>query len=357
MFYRRMASATVGVCKNCIIKKKQGIWLVGGLITEITGSKLPSNRQVLGRFLYIHSKEKQTVHCSATTTARELCIFWNKARIPMRQECHVINKIKDLHARWQSLKKNASRRTDCQQRKEDVFVNILDDLFDIAHSDAMTLIQLSEDRDFLVAQREKGRRGTMGSVDKNLTMKEERRRQRDARRNALQQKEANRSLTETTAVQQTSSQESSADDDSDEASSDEADDDDSDEERIDDDEFTAPAGEKSRRSRPSSIVNPEVAAALDRTRVSDRNAAFVLAAAAQSLGHNPADIALNRESIRRARRRHRELIAKEIRESFAPTIPLTIHWDGKILPSLTSKDTVDRLAVLVSGEGGVMKLL
>jgi len=56
------------------------------------------------------------------------------------------------------------------------------------------------------------------------------------------------------------------------------------------------------------------------------------------------------------RRTHRENIAKEIRQDFQPEVALTVHRDGKILPVLMSKESVDRLVVLVSGEG-VMKLL
>lgn len=52
----------------------------------------------------------------------------------------------------------------------------------------------------------------------------------------------------------------------------------------------------------------------------------------------------------------RKKISVEIKESFNPRVNLTIHWDGKIFSALTSKNKVDRLAVLVSGEG-VSKLL
>lgn len=38
------------------------------------------------------------------------------------------------------------------------------------------------------------------------------------------------------------------------------------------------------------------------------------------------------------------------------TILQTIHWDGKLFPALTSKERVDRLAVIVSGDS-IMKLL
>lgn len=47
-----------------------------------------------------------------------------------------------------------------------------------------------------------------------------------------------------------------------------------------------------------------------------------------------------------------------MRASFSsPDVPLTVvHRDRKLLPTLTSKGIVDRLAVLMSGEG-TMKLL
>ena len=99
-----------------------------------------------------------------------------------------------------------------------------------------------------------------------------------------------------------------------------------------------------------------VAAALDRTKVIYRNATYIIAAAAQSLGHSPLALAINKESIRRARCKDREIAANEIQASFDPNCPLTVHWDGKMLPALTTNELFDRLAVLVSGDG-TMKLL
>jgi len=68
-----------------------------------------------------------------------------------------------------------------------------------------------------------------------------------------------------------------------------------------------------KRSRPTSFVSPGLAAAIDRTKVSDRNAAYIIAAAAKSLGHSSSALAINKETIRRSRRNHRERAAKEIR--------------------------------------------
>ena len=55
---------------------------------------------------------------------------------------------------------------------------------------------------------------------------------------------------------------------------------------------------KRKRGRKT-VVTPELAAALDRTKVSDRKAVFVIAETAKSLGQNIDDLALNRDSIRR----------------------------------------------------------
>ena len=48
---------------------------------------------------------------------------------------------------------------------------------------------------------------------------------------------------------------------------------------------------------------------------------------------------------------HREVKTAKIKESFSLTLPLTVHWNGKIMPSLTNGEVVDLLPILVSGEG------
>ena len=50
-----------------------------------------------------------------------------------------------------------------------LFTNDLDNLFDIAHQDALTMITNPEDNAFLLVQREVGRIRCMGSVDITLS--------------------------------------------------------------------------------------------------------------------------------------------------------------------------------------------
>ena len=44
-------------------------------------------------------------------------------------------------------------------------------------------------------------------------------------------------------------------------------------------------------------------------------------------------------------------MAENLKAEFKPTVPLTIHWDGKLLEDISSKKIVDRLPILVSRLG------
>ena len=286
---------------------------------------------------------KDTIQASAITVAREILSFWEKARIPTRQECHIVSQIKKMHNTWQCLKKNSSRTTETQKSKEASFVATLDNLFDVAHHDALNITKMQEDIEFLLAQRQKGRRGSMGPVDMKLTKKEARSQQRENEIESRKKKETDR-LIQNEFVTVTQMVTNSSDNEASDTRFD-----------YEDTPFSPIGIARYKRGR-SNIINLDVAAALDRSKISDRKATYVLAAAAQSFGYNPQEIAVNKESIRRARHKHRELVANEIKSSFNPNIPLTVHWDGKLLPALTGSEKVERLAVIVSGDG-LMKLL
>src|SRR5688572_16698511 len=93
---------------------------------------------------------------------------------------------------------------------------------------------------------------------------------------------------------------------------------------------------------------------------SSRNASRMLSAlAASNLCAAPAgELIISPSAIHQARRDNRAALASEIRESFDPNVPLTIHWDRKIMLDLTGTERgcVDRLPIMVSGKD-VTKLL
>lgn len=65
-------------------------------------------------------------------------------------------------------KKNSKKTTQVLKDKEDLFVHSLDNLFDIAHVNALKIMKIKEDKIFLQRQREPGRPGCLIGVDYNL---------------------------------------------------------------------------------------------------------------------------------------------------------------------------------------------
>ena len=92
--------------------------------------------------------------------------FWQKARIPMRDHQNCQTKLEQAFEEWRLLKKNKVRKSPTQLARESTFVSRL---FDVTHADALTKMSvLQEDKDFLLAQQEKG----MAGVDEMLAAKE-----------------------------------------------------------------------------------------------------------------------------------------------------------------------------------------
>lgn len=297
---------------------------------------------------------------AANKVIQEVTRFWERARIPMKASHHARDKVISLHSEWSALKKNRTRRTALQQRNEEAFATSLEHLFDVAHENAFCLINIEEDRKFLQAQRENVPRGTMAGEDRTLTSIEARMKQRqDHLQQRREAEAARRAAEEKTELFSSSSSSSSttsspvrprhrtadptAEENQESGPSTFSD--------------TVPTPAKQRRGT-AKLMTAEITAAMDRARLSNRDGVHLLATIASTLGHDPVDLALNRESIRRRRREFRMKIAEEIKESFKPSVPLAVHWDGKLVPDFKDPrhKRVERLPILVSGED-VGKLL
>jgi len=109
------------------------------------------------------------------------------------------------------------------------------------------------------------------------------------------------------------------------------------------------------------IMTPGLTAALDRTKLSSRQAASVLAETAESLGQDLCEVNVNRMSIHRHRKKNRSKSVSQLKQNFHVNGPITVHWDGKLMQALTGREHIDRLPVIVTGQGvrqllGVPKL-
>lgn len=333
-------------------RKSDTVFLVGVRDLDPLTSliKLPTIRQVFLRFHH-YLNEVNLIRNASQLTVDELLIVWNKAAIPTRLKKHCQDKLEKIHSDWCLLKKNKHRNSPAQRKREIEFTKELDKLFDVSHSDAFTLIKISEDWEFLQDQRGP-RKMVMSTVDKELAEKNERALQRTLAEENRRNRHAlsiQPSCSTATEIEDLASNTSSSDND---------------------DEFQPKSLTKKAKMSPQEqassttvldVLSQHVTSALDRNKVSDREAVKIIVPVAAALGYDPACLAISRNTISRKRKEARRQYADSIVGTFQPQCPLVVHWDGKILPNIFGSGKVDRLPVLVSGDGnekllGVPKL-
>lgn len=340
-------SAKISLRKDC------SVYLIGHYTSQIIGNKLPSIRQALLVLFYNMREVKLSLRESATLTLKEVSVFWDKSRIPTRRDDHCIEKLEKLHAEWRALQKSGKRPS--SKAKEQIFVEKLDDLFDISHANALELLKIDEDKQFLINQRKKGRPGYMHGIDYHLasqeeaaTLKSEKLSERLQR--CIQEKSK---IMETVALSSSSSTSSSPG----KSSNNEHETDKSQEEVLE--EEPGPSNPKKQRLYGQrNIVTPKIVAAFDACKISDRYGVHILIAVVEALGYDAASLSISRSTLRRTRQQMRKERSLKLKTVFGTQKLLApvIHWDGKLLPSLTEIQNVDRLAVLITS-GDIEQLL
>ena len=118
-------------------RSKKNVYLLGSSVKVLTEGKLPSLRQVLGLFIHEHKDNGKSVREASAIAIDKTSGFWSKARIPTRAFHHCQAKLEKDFEAWRLLKKNSARTTTTQKANETAFTSKLDDLFDIAHADAL----------------------------------------------------------------------------------------------------------------------------------------------------------------------------------------------------------------------------
>lgn len=147
------------------------IYLIGFPKPELTGSKLPSKVDCLKVLFYNIRIKKINTEESARLVINQCLIFWERARIPTQESHKAAKKLIGLQTEWKNIVKNRSKCSIFHKNFRDEWKDGLSDLFDIAHQNAMEMINNEEDRQFLIKQRLKGREGCMLGVDANLKKK------------------------------------------------------------------------------------------------------------------------------------------------------------------------------------------
>lgn len=153
--------------------------MIGTTNHQIVGAKLPSNRQLLQVMFYNMRFVNLSANLSAKLAIEAANIFWEQARIPTRQPVKCQEKLMKLYELYQNIRKTTEEKRSAAKKKEaEKFLDELDDLFDIAAANALEVIKIPEDREFLVKQRQKGRPGCMAGADMSLYAREKRSKER-----------------------------------------------------------------------------------------------------------------------------------------------------------------------------------
>lgn len=136
-------------------------WLIGQPISGFTGGKLPSNRQVLQLFFFHRSDPKLKIRQCSWKVIQAAEQVWTRACIPTKTSELAVKSLEKLHKVWVSLRKCISRSDANSVAQREAFKQELDNLFDIADTNALEMLEAEDDRAFLLAQRERGRPGLM----------------------------------------------------------------------------------------------------------------------------------------------------------------------------------------------------
>lgn len=149
-------------------RSQSKLYLFSSSVTELSSTRLASNGEAFGLFCHLHLTEQKTIREASSFVVEKVTAIWDKARVPTCRKDHAITKLENIHKVWMTLKKHKARTSKLHCAKEEEFRSKMKNLFDIGHAQALTLMKIQEDRDFLLAQREPGRRGYLGSEDKVL---------------------------------------------------------------------------------------------------------------------------------------------------------------------------------------------
>nr|XP_047144136.1 uncharacterized protein LOC124817753 [Hydra vulgaris] len=99
------------------------------------------------------------------------------------------------------------------------------------------------------------------------------------------------------------------------------------------------------------VCHPMITATADRSKLSNAQLMMNVSAILVLGGVKANDVDISLNTIRRARKQNRQIMARNIIEEFKKKVRLdylTLHWDGKLMKQISGKK-FDYLTVLVSG--------
>ena len=109
----------------------RNIYLVGDEVVRLESNCLPTKRNVLSYYLYLHLKKKKLAKQSLNEAVSACEVVFKKIHQNVTQTINSKMKLARIVNVWCSLNKSKSRRTLCQVEKENKFMRSLEDIFNI----------------------------------------------------------------------------------------------------------------------------------------------------------------------------------------------------------------------------------
>lgn len=167
-------------------------WLLGdGINRSLSYSnKLPLNRVVMKRFLFLrHENKTMPIRQLFTVIFEELKEIWKKAFLPMKEHNKGLDQLVLLHKEWLILSKIqvCRRKTTATLTRIKLFQDNMDKLCDFCPKDVLERLKSKryqhwqEDYDFLLGQRKFPQIGFIAGIDKLMLEQEKRMDERQQR--------------------------------------------------------------------------------------------------------------------------------------------------------------------------------
>lgn len=336
-------------------RSSSDVYLIGQPNSSISGSQLPTCRQVFQYFLHLRNKNPNSDNRSlAIDTVDVILPFWNMARIKTLTRPNAVNRFMILHEKYRKIVKNKGRDNKPEEEKRTDFLKDLDKLFDIGTKDAVNKIKANrlltnedkeEDVNFYLDQ-QTTRQAHMSGHDKVFEKKYTEKNFREEREKRL--------LSSVTAAAAEVGEIST--DDVSENSHGSA--------ISECSEYTEPTPGSPRpgcSSKPSTITlhfprsvmtSEEICSTADRLSLSDNQTTAMVSAVLKAGGADLDDFAISASTTRRKRINTRYNLSQSYMNDFKEHPPdyCTLHWDGKLLRDVLGETyPVECLSVLVSG--------
>ena len=328
--------------------------------SEIHGSKLPTCEQVL-RCLMYHiqegSAENRTKWQSAKLVLSKVAVFYEKANIPMiaeRKACERMIALLDENAKIRAIPV-ARRSSEASTKKLTAMEEKLKTTFPLWPLNAEKLMKSQEDIQFLQSMKS-DRQASFGCFDKALADRMRRRQMRaemEARRRAKakQEMESQASVSSSRALDEANSEESS---------------DSSSDDDIHPPPTTTPTSGIGRRKSltgssafiPHDIMKrPNLVGLATRLKMTPtQQAAYTKAVVAES-GGDLSRISSSYATADRSRRRVASTIAETCKEQWVAPRFATLHWDSKMMSTLSNAVVSEERLTVVVGNSQKLKLL